>query len=62
MLRRMRGYGLPSEELAELRVAHRNTRDKREADRIKTVVLLATGWAAAQVGEKRRMRSSFLIA
>ena len=32
---------LSTEQLAELRVGHRCTRDKREADRIKAVVLLA---------------------
>jgi len=44
-------YTLPAEKLAELRAAHRNTRDKREADRIKAVVLLATGWTAEQTAE-----------
>jgi len=36
-------YSLPVSELAELRATHRRTRDKREADRIKAVVLLASG-------------------
>jgi transposase len=40
-----------AELLAELRAAHRGTRDKREADRIKAVVLLATGWSAEEVAE-----------
>ncbi|CAD7855794.1 MAG: Mobile element protein, partial [Olavius algarvensis Gamma 1 endosymbiont] len=30
---------------------HRRTRDKREADRIKAVVALATGWTAEEVAE-----------
>jgi len=47
----MLDYTLSGKELAELRAAHRNTRDKREADRIKAVVLLATGWTAEQVAE-----------
>jgi len=47
----MLDYTLAAEELAELRKAHRATRDKREADRIKAVVLLATGWSAEQVAE-----------
>lgn len=47
----MLNYTLSSEQLTELRTAHRQTHDKREADRIKAVVLLATGWSAAQVGE-----------
>ncbi len=47
----MLNYTLSAEKLAELRSAHRKTRDKREADRIKAVVLLATGWTAEQVAE-----------
>ena len=47
----MLDYSLPAEKLAELRTAHRGTRDKREADRIKAVVLLATGWTAEEVAE-----------
>ena len=31
--------------------AHRGTRDKREADRIKAVILLASGWSAADVAD-----------
>ena len=42
---------LSTEQLAELRVGHRCTRDKREADRIKAVVLLATGWSVEEVAE-----------
>jgi len=44
-------YTLTADKLAELRVTHRTTRDKREADRIKAVVLLATGWGAEAVAE-----------
>jgi transposase len=47
----MLDYSLSSDQLTELRVAHRATRDKREADRLKAVVLLATGWTAEQVAE-----------
>ena len=47
----MADYSLPAGKLAELRATHRSTRDKREADRIKAVVLLATGWTAEQVAE-----------
>jgi transposase len=47
----MNDYTLVAERLAELRAAHRETRDKREADRIKAVVLLGTGWSAEQVAE-----------
>ncbi|CAD7852822.1 MAG: Mobile element protein, partial [Olavius algarvensis Gamma 1 endosymbiont] len=38
----MLDYSLSREQLDELRAAHRRTRDKREADRIKAVVALAT--------------------
>lgn len=47
----MLDYYLAPEELAELRAAHRSAVDKREADRIKAVVLLGTGWTAEQVAE-----------
>jgi transposase len=47
----MNDYTIGAEKLAELRAAHRGTRNKREADRIKAVVLLATGWSAEQVAE-----------
>jgi len=47
----MSDYSLTDKQLAELRAAHRGTRDKREADRIKAVVLLATGWTAEQIAE-----------
>ena len=47
----MLDYALPAEKIAELRAAHRNTRDKREADRIKAVLALATGWTAEEVAE-----------
>jgi len=44
-------YSLPAKQLAELRAAHRRTRDKREADRIKAVVLLASGRTAEDIAE-----------
>ena len=47
----MLDYTLSTAQLAELRAAHRRTRDQREADRIKAVVSLAGGWPAAQVAE-----------
>lgn len=47
----MLDYSLPIEKLTELRDAHRRTHDKREADRIKAVVLLAMGWSAEDVAE-----------
>lgn len=45
----MLDYSLSPETLAELRRVHRTTRDKREADGIKAVVLLGSGWTAEQV-------------
>jgi transposase len=47
----MLDYTLSAEQLAELRAAHRRTRDQREADRIKAVVSLASGWSPEQVAE-----------
>ncbi len=47
----MHDYSLPAEKRAELRAAHRGTRDKREADRIKAVLALASGWTAEDVAE-----------
>ena len=47
----MLNYTLSTDQLIELRKAHRQTQNKREADRIKAVVLLATGWTAEQVAE-----------
>ena len=47
----MLDYSRSREQLDELRAAHRRTRDQREADRIKAVVALATGWTAEEVAE-----------
>lgn len=47
----MLNYTLPVAELDALRAAHRSTRQKRAAHRIKAVVLLATGWSAEQLAE-----------
>ena len=47
----MLDYSLSADKLAELRAVHRATREKREADRIKAVILLAGGWSAEQVAE-----------
>ena len=44
-------YSLPASELADLRAAHRATREKRDADRIKAVILLARGWSAEDVAD-----------
>jgi hypothetical protein len=47
----MNDCALWADKLAELRAVHPATRDKREADRVKAVVLPATGWSAEQVAE-----------
>jgi transposase len=47
----MLNYTLSSDQLNELQEAHCATRDKREADRLKAVILLATGWTAEKVAE-----------
>jgi transposase len=54
----MLAYTLPDDKLDELRAAHRGTSDKREADRIKAVVLLATGWTAEAVAEVLQVDSN----
>lgn len=44
-------FKLTSAELKFLRHSHRETKRKRDADRIKTIVLLGLGWTSAQIGE-----------
>ena len=45
----MLDYRLTEQELAELRAAHRRALNVREAYRLNLVILLASGWTAAQV-------------
>ena len=47
----MKDYALPRHELAQLRAEHRKMREKRQADRLKAVILLGSGWGAEQVAE-----------
>jgi hypothetical protein len=47
----MYDYSSPLTQLARLRTEHRRTREKRQADRLKTVMLLGSGWSAHQVAE-----------
>lgn len=42
-------YTLSAEQRTELRAARRSAHEKRDADHIKALVLLATGWTADQV-------------
>jgi transposase len=44
-------YQLTAQEIADLESAHRQTSDKRYADRLKTVYLLGKGWSVTQVAE-----------
>jgi len=47
----MEGFSLSPEDVEELRAAHRSVRDKREADRLKAIILLGTGWTEREVAE-----------
>jgi transposase len=44
-------YQLTTDQIAMLRILHRTLREKRLADRVKAVVLLGSGWTAAQVAQ-----------
>ena len=44
-------YRLGEAQLRELRLAHRQAADKREAYRINAVILLGDGWTAEQVAQ-----------
>jgi len=47
----MNKYILSDTELSNLREAHAELREKRDADRIKAVILLGSGWSATNVAE-----------
>lgn len=47
----MHDYRLDQQNLAELRAAHRGTRNVREAYRINAVILLGSGWRPSDVGD-----------
>jgi hypothetical protein len=40
----MQGFTLPSAEVKRLRKIHRRLRHRRQADVVKAIVLLGTGW------------------
>jgi transposase len=42
---------LRSEQIAKLKIVHRRTKKKRDADRIKAIVLLSQGWTFVQVAQ-----------
>ena len=48
-------YPLTAQEIANLEVAHRQTKDKRYADRLKTVYLPGKGRSVTQVAEALMM-------
>ena len=48
-------YPLTAQEIANLEVAHRQTKNKRYADRLKTVYLPGKGWSVTQVAEALMM-------
>lgn len=47
----MQGFTLPSAEVKRLRKIHRRLRDRRQADVVKAIVLLGTGWTERRVAE-----------
>lgn len=47
----MSNYSLPDSEISELREAHAELCDKRDADRVKAIILLGSGWSATKVAE-----------
>lgn len=47
----MKGFNLSEKELLELRVAHKSEYYRCSADKIKSVVLLGTGWSLGEVKE-----------
>jgi len=44
-------FQLTTDQIAMLRALHRTLRDKRLAYRVNAVILLGTGWSAAQVAQ-----------
>ncbi len=47
----MTTFTLSQEEISILKAAHKATKKRREADRIKTIILLGTGWTIREVVE-----------
>ena len=47
----MDDFELTTKQVHQLREDHRHTADKRHADRIKTVILLGTGWSVGDVAQ-----------
>jgi len=47
----MSDYSLTDQELIDLEVLHRELTDKRQADRVKAIILLNAGWRPSQVAQ-----------
>ena len=47
----MLNFNLTDKEIKELEILHKNIRDKKIADRIKTIVALAKGYSYQQIEE-----------
>jgi transposase len=47
----MNDFQLTAEQIAALKLLHRSQRDRRLADRVKSIVLLGSGWSFQQVAE-----------
>jgi transposase len=56
----MNGFELTAKEIQELKLAHRTVKEKRAADRIKTIYLLGTGWTQKEVCEALLLDESTL--
>ena len=47
----MKGFTLTGRQIDTLKKAHRRASHRRDADRIKAIVLLGTGWTLEQIAE-----------
>ncbi len=47
----MTSFTLSQDEISKLKAAHKATKKKREADRIKAIIFLGTGWTIREVSE-----------
>jgi len=47
----MNDYSLTDQEFFDLEVLHRELTEKRQADRVKAIILLSTGWIPSQVAQ-----------
>lgn len=47
----MKNLTLTTEQIIELRIAHRGAKKKRDADRVKAIYLLGTGWSFEEVAD-----------